>query len=80
MSTNKQAVEVVVHIDEHLQQEQITRLENSLGSDKGIMEARINRRRNHLMLVDYLPAEISALDVLGYVKSRGYSAALVGGL
>jgi len=80
MSTKRNAVEVVVHIDEALQTEQITRLENSLGSDRGIMDARVNRERNHLMMVDYLPGEITARQVLGYVQNHGYHAELIGGL
>ena len=71
-------VDVIVHIDEDLPQEQITRLEHALGGDRGIRDAQVNRRHHHLMRVDYAPSEITARQVLSYVQSRGYHAELVG--
>ena len=79
MSNNKH-VGIVVHINEELQQEQITSLETSLGKDAGVKEARINRSRSHLMLVDYMPGVITAREVLSYIKNKGYNAVLVGGI
>ena len=78
MSKNNNPVNIVVHINEDLQQEQIDMLETSLGSDAGIKEARVNRKRKHLMLVDYLPGVIPARQVLDYVRNKGYNAVLVG--
>jgi len=73
-------VGIVVHIIEELQHEQINKLETSLGSDAGVKEARVNRDRKHLMLVDYMPGIITARQVLDYIKSKGYNAVLVGGI
>ena len=78
MSKNNKPVNIVVHINEELQQEQIDMLETSLGSDAGIKDVRVNRKRKHLMLVDYLPGIIPARQVLDYVKNKGYNAVLVG--
>ncbi len=78
MST-KNPVGIVIHINDELQQEQISKLENSLGSDAGVKEARINRDRSHFMLVDYMPSIVTARQVINYVKSKGYNAVLVGG-
>ena len=78
MST-KNPVGIVIHIKDELQQEQISKLENSLGSDAGVKEARINRDRNHFMLVDYMPSIVTARQVINYVKNKGYNAVLVGG-
>lgn len=78
MST-KNPVGIVIHIKDELQQEQISKLENSLGSDAGVKEARINRDRSHFMLVDYMPSIVTARQVINYVKNRGYNAVLVGG-
>ena len=74
MSKNNKPVNIVVHINEELQQEQIDMLETSLGSDAGIKEVRVNRKRKHLMLVDYDPQDIAALDLLGKVRSHGVHA------
>jgi len=79
MSNNNNPVGIVIHINEVLQQEQISKLENSLGSDAGVKEARINRNRNNFMLVDYMPSVVTARQVINYVKNRGHNAVLVGG-
>ena len=78
MST-KNHVGIVIHINDELQHEQISKLENSLGSDAGVKEARINRDRSHFMLVDYMPSIVTARQVINYVKNKGYNAVLVGG-
>jgi hypothetical protein len=80
MSKNNKPVGIVVHINEKLEHDQISMLETSLGSDAGVKEARINRRRSHLMLVDYMPGVITARQVLNYINNKGYSAVLVGGI
>lgn len=78
--SNNNPVGIVIHINEELQQEQIDKLETSLGSDAGVKEARVNRKRNHLMLVDYMPGIITARQVINYIQSKGYNAVLVGGI
>jgi hypothetical protein len=76
--SNNNPVGIVVHIKEKLQNDQIFHLETSLGSDKGVEDARINRDRSHLMLVNFLPGVTSALEVLSNIKNKGYNAVLVG--
>ena len=76
--SNNSSVGIVVHISEDLHQEQISMLESSLGNDEGVTQARVNRNRKHLMLVDYLPGVVTARQVLDYVRNKGYNAALVG--
>ena len=77
MSKNN-SVGIVVHINEELEQDQISKLESSLVSDAGVQNVRVNRNRKHLMLVDYLPSMITARRILDYVKNKGYTAVLVG--
>ena len=76
--SNNNPVGIVVHINEELQQDQISNLETALGNDEGVKEARINRDRRHLMLVDYMPGVITARQVLNYINNKGYNAVLVG--
>ena len=78
MRKNEHSVGVVVHIDEELHQEQIDKLETSLGSDAGVQKVQVNRKRKHLILVDYFPSMINARQLLSYVKNKGYNAVLVG--
>jgi len=79
MTENTKPVEIVLHIDENLQIKQINRLECLLNDDSGISNVRVNLRRNHLMLVDYIPGVVTARQVLSYVRNHGYHAELVGG-
>ena len=78
MSRNNNPVGIVIHIDEELQQDQISMLETSLGSDAGVQKVHVNRNRKHLILVDYIPSIIRAKEVIDYVKNKGYHAILVG--
>ena len=80
MTKNKKPVEIVLHINENLEIEQINHLESLLCSDDGVTDARVNLKRNHLMLVDYVPGLVTAREVLNYVRNYGYRAKLVGGL
>jgi hypothetical protein len=77
MNNNKH-VGLVIHFNEELQQEQISKLEASLGNDEGVKQARVNEKRSHLMLVDYLPGVITARHVIDYIKNKGYTAVVVG--
>ena len=79
MTENTKPVEIVLHIDENLQIKQINHLESLLNDDNGISNVRVNLRRNHLMLVDYIPGVVTARQVLSYVRNHGYHAELVGG-
>jgi len=73
-------IEVVVHIDESLSSPDLADLEHSLCDDFGIEKVHINPTRQHLMLVDFSPENISSLQVLDYVKSKGVHAELIGGV
>lgn len=77
---SRESVEIVVHIDETLDDNKLSRLEESLCQDFGIECVRIHPRRQHLMLVDYLPDNIDTMQVLNYVTSKGLHAELVGGI
>lgn len=79
MTKNKKPVEIVLHINENLKIEQINHLESLLCSDNGVTDARVNLKRNHLMLVDYIPGLVTAQEVVNYVRDYGYRAELVGG-
>lgn len=79
MRKNKKPVEIILHINEELQGKQIDHLENLIRHDNGITRAQVSPKRNHLMLVDYIPEIVTARDVLSYVRNRGYHAELVGG-
>ena len=77
---SQESVEIVVHIDETLDDKNLSQLEESLCQDFGIECVRIHPNRQHLMLVDYLPDNVDTMQVLNYVKNKGVNAELVGGI
>jgi len=77
---SKKSIEVVVHIDETLNEPNLSELKQSLCNDFGIEDVYVNHKTQHLMVVDYLPDSMNALEVLNCVKNKGVHAELVGSL
>ena len=77
---SRKSIEIIVHIDESLSDEHLSQLEKHLCEDHGISHASISPKHQHLMLVDYLPDSIDAMQVLTYVKTKGVHAELIGGI
>ncbi len=75
---NKYCSDVIIHIDEDLQDEDIYELERDIGNLAGVYSACVNDRARHLMLVDYDPEGVRAYDLLSTVRRRGVGAELVG--
>ena len=71
-------VEVVVHVDNSLDEQQRSELVGQLCGHEGVAEARFTPGRDHLLLVDYDRDALSARDVLGYVREAHTGAELVG--
>jgi len=70
--------DVVIHIDEDLQDEDIQAIERDIALHSGVYSACVNDRARHLMLVDYDPEGIEATELLGMVRQHGVGAELVG--
>ncbi|HHZ88143.1 MAG TPA: ATP-binding protein [Chromatiaceae bacterium] len=79
MGTNND-IEIIVHVDDELGAGHRYRVVDSLQAQSGITEAHFTPNRPHLMVVDYDPAEINAVDVLNHVKAQRLSAVLIGGV
>ena len=73
-------VDVVVHVDEHLDESRRTHIEDVMEREAGIMKARFNNQRHHLMIVAYDPKRINSSAILNYIKGQNVSAQLVGGI
>jgi hypothetical protein len=70
--------DVVIHIDESLDDRDIHALERDMAGVPGVYSACVNERARHLMLVDYDPADVRAIELLAVVRQHGVGAALVG--
>lgn len=75
---NQHRSDVVIHIDESLDDNDIHELERDMASVQGVYSACVNERARHLMLVDYDPADVRAIELLALVREHGVGAELVG--
>ncbi len=75
---NTQNVNLVVHIDESLSDDQIHDLERDLAFTPGVTSACIHEKRRHLMVVDYDPEASHSMEILSTLQQRGYHAELIG--
>jgi hypothetical protein len=71
-------VEVVIHVDDDLNEEQRAALVANLQRHDGVQEARFTDGRRHLMLIDYDASKLQTIDVLGYVRQENVNAELIG--
>ncbi len=70
--------DVLIHIDEDLDDNDIHDLERELSTMDGVYSACVNERARHLMLVDFDPEDIKAAQLLRTVSLQGLHAELVG--
>ena len=76
--SNIHQVEIVVHVDEALDNEQQASLLSNLQGHDGVEKASFTAGRDHLMVIDYDSNKLSSADVLGYVKQENVNAELIG--
>lgn len=78
-STNAK-LDIVVHIDELLDEQNRQRVEHAMIKAAGVERARFNSKRQHLLLVGYDPSQTSSTKILNLVKQQRLNAQLVGGV
>lgn len=71
-------VEIVVHVEETLTEDQRSGLVSSLEESAGIGRAEFCPLRYHLMLVQYDHNQINSQEVLGRVSLQNVHAKLIG--
>ena len=74
----KNAVEIVVHVSENLEDRQRNNLIVALEKEDGIVSAEFCPLRYHLMLVRYDRDKYSSQDVLSAVGAQKLQARLIG--
>jgi len=70
--------DVLIHIDETLDDEGLNRLVRETGENPGVIDARINERVRHLMLVDFDARATTPSAILQGLRQRGIGAELIG--
>ena len=78
MGNTNQSVEIVLHVDDVLGEEQRNDLALSLRSNDGVYDARFTPNRDHLMLVKYNRVKYKAIDILHKLTSNSVRAELIG--
>ena len=70
--------DIVIHIDESLDDDSIHQLEQSMGSEPGVLSACMHERTRHLMVVDFDPERVRPSNIVHSVRGRGFHAEMVG--
>jgi hypothetical protein len=73
-----QAVDIVVHVTEGLDEDQRLDLTAVLKATSGIMDAEFCASHEHLMLVRYDTDALSSQEILEDITSQGVHAQLIG--
>jgi hypothetical protein len=70
--------DVVIHIDQKLDDEQMNRLEQAFLTREGVETADFNPDNPHLILLKYDPTQISARDLIDIPRYQGLHGELIG--
>lgn len=73
-----QMTDVLVHIDETLEEQDLDNVENRLRDEDGVISVHHESKHPHLMLVEYNPDRTSSRGILQTVTRQGLHAELVG--
>ena len=75
---NQYRSNILIHIGESLDDNNIHKLEKRISFEPGIYSACVNQKARHLMLVDYDPETVRASQILSQIKQNGLHAELIG--
>ena len=70
--------DVMIHIDQSLNAEARSAMEERMRQIEGVVAPRFNPGREHLLLVAFDPDKAKSAVLLEAVKASGYAAQLVG--
>lgn len=73
-------IDIVVHVDELLDEQNRRRVEHSLLKKAGVARATFNDERQHLLVVGYDPVQINSSQILHLVREHQLHAQLIGGI
>lgn len=71
--------DILIHINESLNEQQRSALEEAVREIEGVVAPRFNPGKEHLLLVAFNPDVASTATLLTKVQSFGYNAQLIGG-
>jgi hypothetical protein len=75
---NIQLADVVVHIDQTLEREARSKIEDELRAIDGVVSVHNPDDRPHLSVIEYNPDRTNSAAILSTVTSQGVNAELIG--
>lgn len=75
---NIQLADVVVHIDQTLERDQRSKIEDELRAIDGVVSVHNPDDRPHLAVIEYNPDRTNSATILSTVTSQGVTAELIG--
>jgi len=73
-------LDIVVHVDEVLDEQNRQRVEYTMLNTTGIERAYFDNFRKHLLIIGYDPAQINSSKILKLVKQQKLKAQLIVGM
>ena len=70
--------DVTLHIDETLDEREMSQLETAIRNDVGIVSVGHSEKDRHLMLVMYSTEKTKSINILHSVANQGYHGELIG--
>jgi hypothetical protein len=70
--------DVMIHINEPLSVPDRERMENRMRDQPGVIAARFNPGKEHLLVVAFDPVQVRPATLLAQARDIGYTAQLVG--
>jgi len=73
-------IDIIVHVDESLDEQNRRRVEHAMLRAAGIERARFNDERQHLLIIGYDPVQTNSSQILKLIRQHQLNAQLIGGL
>jgi len=71
-------VDVIIHINESVDHDRRTAIADMIRNHTGVMGVAHHDEKPHLLIVEYIPAEVHSKDLLQVALDQGVHAQLVG--
>ena len=75
---NIDLADVTLHVDETLDSNGLSELENAFRQREGVVSVHVDKRRPHLFVLEYNPELVNSRDLVKIPEFQGLHAELIG--
>ena len=75
---NIDLADVTLHVDETLDKNGLSELENAFRQREGVVSVHVDERRPHLFVLEYNPQLVNSKDLVKITEFQGLHAELIG--